>query len=116
MALPNEIRDREYQKFVVDSNDKPVVRITKSVAGVSFYNSTTNETKTLKSGAGILHRVICSKVGGTLAIYDALSATNPIGTITMASGTIATLEFSLNFVTGLTIVGTTGGDFTIVYE
>lgn len=70
----------------------------------------------LKRGAGTLHHVINSNNAGTLSIYDALSAVNPIAIIDLTK-VFGTQVFDLDFYTGLTIVQTdNGSDTTIVFE
>ena len=84
----------------------------------SFVNYSTAQAGTqIKTGAGILKRVVISNPGTamTIALYDALSATNPIATIAAAFGA---LEFNVSFATGLFVViaGTAVGDVTISYQ
>ncbi len=73
----------------------------------------------LKYGAGKLQKVIVNYMpnGGSTALYDALTATNPIAICAPATNFSGTLEYDLDFYTGLTVVTANGNtDVTIVYE
>ena len=70
----------------------------------------------LKRGAGTLHGVVNGNNKGTLAIYDALSATNQIALIDLTI-VLGTQEYDLDFYTGLTMVQTdAASDTTIIFE
>lgn len=84
-----------------------------------YKNITTAATTVVKSGSGILERIIVNSggSGSTIAIYDNTSAaTTLIGTATSASQ--ATLIYGCRFSTGLTIVTASGtaADITVVYR
>lgn len=84
-----------------------------------YRNITGATTVTVKSGAGLLKRIIINKpTNGTATLYDNTAGSGTvIGTISYTNGTPPTyLEYGLNFTTGLTIV-TTGAntDITVVY-
>jgi hypothetical protein len=87
----------------------------------SFSNINTNTTTTVKSGAGVLKRIVVNKVGAssnTCTIYDNTSGTGTIiGTIDPVY-TQMVFEYDLVFSTGLTIVTANGtaADLTIVYQ
>ena len=87
----------------------------------SFSNINTNTTTTVKSGAGVLKRIVVNKVGAllnTCTIYDNTTATGTIiGTIDLVH-TQMVFEYDVVFNTGLTIVTATGtaADLTIVYQ
>lgn len=87
----------------------------------SFSNINTNTTSTVKSGAGVLKRIVVNKVGAssnTCTIYDNTTATGTIiGTIDPVH-TQMVFEYDLVFSTGLTIVTANGtaADLTIVYQ
>ena len=87
----------------------------------SFSNINTNTTTTVKSGAGVLKRIVVNKVGAssnTCTIYDNTTATGTIiGTIDPVH-TQMVFEYDVVFNTGLTIVTATGtaADLTIVYQ
>ena len=86
----------------------------------SFSNINTNTTSTVKSGAGVLKRIVVNKVGAlsnTCTIYDNTTATGTIiGTIDPHTHMV--FEYDVVFNTGLTIVTATGtaADLTIVYQ
>lgn len=80
-----------------------------------------SETKVAKYGPGTLHRIIVNDpdTNGTITIYDNTTASGDIIAVIDVSKitTINTLEYDVDFSTGLTIVSaTTPGDFTFVYE
>lgn len=82
-------------------------------------NITTNTTTLVKSGAGFLHTITLNKpvATGTIALYDALTATTPFATITVPAGQmVVTLAYDKAFTTGLTIVtATVAQDITVSY-
>ena len=86
----------------------------------SFSNINTNTTTTVKSGAGVLKRIVVNKIGAlsnTCTIYDNTTATGTIiGTIDPHTHMV--FEYDVVFNTGLTIVTATGtaADLTIVYQ
>ena len=72
-----------------------------------------------KSGPGILRTVSYNSnaVNGTLTIYDALTATNPIMTVTTTNMTATSWNLDLPFYTGLTYTTSAGGhNITLVFE
>ena len=87
----------------------------------SFSNINTNTTSTVKSGAGVLKRIVVNKVGAlsnTCTIYDNTTATGTIiGTIDPVH-TQMVFEYDLVFSTGLTIVTANGtaADITVIYK
>lgn len=87
----------------------------------SFSNINTNTTTTVKSGAGVLKRIVVNKVGAssnTCTIYDSTTATGTIiGTIDPVH-TQMVFEYDLVFSTGLTIVTANGtaADITVIYK
>lgn len=98
-----------------------ILRLGSSAPAPAFANVTGAATSTLKRGSGTLHRVVCNNTGTpapTLTIYDALSASGTvIGTIGATTGGIGTLEYGVNFTTGLTVVSTgTAANWTICYD
>ena len=76
-------------------------------------------TTVVKTGQGILHTITFNKpvATGTIIVYDALTATNPIASITIpASPQPVTLHYDVVFETGLTIVTDTAAqDMTVSY-
>ena len=87
----------------------------------SFSNINTNTTSTVKSGAGVLKRIVVNKVGAlsnTCTIYDNTTATGTIiGTIDPVH-TQMVFEYDLAFSIGLTIVTANGtaADITVIYK
>ncbi len=87
----------------------------------NYENINTNTTTVVKSGSGVLKRIVVNKVGGasnTCTIYDNTTATGTIiGTIDPVH-TQMVFEYDVVFNTGLTIVTATGtaADLTIVYQ
>jgi len=78
-------------------------------------------TTLVKSGAGLLARITFNKpvATGVVTVYDALTATGtPIAIITTpASPMPVTLEYGIEFATGLCIVTATAAqDITVVYQ
>ena len=87
----------------------------------SFSNINTNTTSTVKSGAGVLKRIVVNKVGSllnTCTIYDNTSGTGTIIATIDPVHTQMVFEYDVVFNTGLTIVTATGtaADLTIVYQ
>lgn len=79
-----------------------------------------NRPKVVKSGPGILRRVIINSIGvgsPTLTMYDnTTNSGNVIGIISLL-GVTNSMEYNLNFTTGLTIVSnSTSSDYTLVYD
>ena len=90
-------------------------------ASSSYLHLNANGTTTVKSGAGVLRRIVINTRGGiinTLTIYDNTAATGAvIGAVdTVAAG--GAFDYELDFTTGLTVVlaGGTAADITIIYE
>jgi len=87
----------------------------------SFSNINTNTTSTVKSGAGVLKRIVVNKIGtssNTCTIYDNTSGTGTIIATIDPVHTQMVFEYDVVFNTGLTIVTATGtaADLTIVYQ
>lgn len=82
----------------------------------NYRNITTNTTTLVKTGAGILKSItVNTTAAGTIGIFDAVTATNPIGTL-KASVAEGTYEFNIGFGTGLTIVTGAASDITVSYR
>ena len=87
----------------------------------SYLHLNANGTTTVKSGAGVLRRIVINTRGGivnTLTIYNNTAATGAvIGAVdTVNAG--GAFDYELDFTTGLTVVlaGGTAADITIIYE
>ena len=87
----------------------------------NYENINTNTTTTVKSGSGVLKRIVVNKVGAssnTCTIYDNTSGTGTIIATIDPVHTQMVFEYDVVFNTGLTIVTATGtaADLTIVYQ
>ncbi len=104
---------------VLASNHSDIVTKT-SASSYAHLNST--GTTTIKSGAGILRRVVVNTRGGitnTLTIYDNTSGSGTvIAAIDTVNGVLGNFEYNVAFSTGLTVVNATGtsADITVIYE
>ena len=90
-------------------------------SGIWQYTNITTQTTTLvKTGAGILHTITFNKpvATGTCEFDDAITHTNPMGTITTPTNPLpVTLYYDVEFVTGLSITtGTASQDITIAWN
>lgn len=89
--------------------------------GAKFITITSATTTVVKSGSGILKRIIFNKFValGVATIYDNTAASGTvIGTITLPLALLSSngfIDYGLNFSTGLTIVTSVAFDMTIVY-
>ena len=104
---------------VLASNHSDIVT-KKSASSYAHLNST--GTTTIKSGAGILRRVVINTKGGalnTFTIYDNTSGSGTvIAAIDTTSGVLGNFEYNVAFSTGLTVVDAIGtsADITVIYE
>ncbi len=104
---------------VLASNHSDIVTKT-SASSYAHLNST--GTTTIKSGAGILRRVVINTKGGitnTLTIYDNTSGSGTvIAAIDTVNGVSGNFEYNVAFSTGLTIVSASGtsANATVIYE
>ena len=104
---------------VLASNHSDIVT-KKSASNYAHLNST--GTTTIKSGAGILRRVVINTRGGllnTFTIYDNTSGSGTvIAAIDTVNGVSGQFEYGVSFSTGLTVVNATGtsADITVIYE
>jgi hypothetical protein len=89
-------------------------------AGASKTNITTATTTQVKSGAGILHKVIVNTAvsAATISIYDATSGTtNPIGVITCpVTAAPFQMEYNCDIATGIRVVTSGATDVTVVWR
>jgi hypothetical protein len=89
-------------------------------SGNAFSNVSTATTTTVKTGAGVLDRLVINKAGTgtTIVIYDNTAASGTkIATLTSTAQT--TLHYNIRFTTGLTIVtdaGSGAADVTVSYR
>lgn len=104
---------------VLASNHSDIVT-KKSASSYAHLNST--GTTTIKSGAGILRRVVVNTNGSgsnTFTIYDNTSGSGTvIAAIDTVNGVSGHFEYNVAFSTGLTVVDATGtsADITVIYE
>ena len=104
---------------VLASNHSDIVT-KKSASSYAHLNST--GTTTIKSGAGILRRVVVNTRGGalnTFTIYDNTSGSGTvIAAIDTVNGVLGHFEYNVAFSTGLTVVDAIGtsADITVIYE
>ncbi len=91
-------------------------------ASSSYLHLNANGTTTVKSGAGVLRRIVINTRGGilnTLTIYDNTTATGAvIGVVDTSVAEAGAFDYELDFTTGLTVVLASGtaADITIIYE
>ena len=106
-----------------DTGDTPTVIANKIAVAQTGSNSFTNiptaTTTTVKSGAGIVDRIIVNSGGAssTLVLYDNTAGSGTkIGTFTTAAQ--ASLTLNCAFATGLTAVTANGtaADITVIYR
>lgn len=92
------------------------------LAPSSYLHLNANGTTTVKSGAGVLRRIVINTKGSTantLTIYDNTAATGAvIGVVDTVNAAGGAFDYELDFTTGLTVVlaGGTAADITIIYE
>ncbi len=89
--------------------------------GSNFRNINSIATTTVKSGAGILRRIAINTKGAasnTATIYDNIAGSGMVIAVIDTTASISTLEYSLVFSTGLTVVTAAGtaADITVIYE
>lgn len=90
-------------------------------AGSKSTNIVGATTTTVKSGSGILRRIVFNKFValGVATIYDNTAGSGTVlATVTLPAALLASngsIEYNLNFATGLTIVTSVAFDMTVVY-
>lgn len=88
----------------------------------NFLNIAGAATTTVKSGAGILSKIIINKpiATGVITIYDNTAGSGTkIGTITNPAALVqqqVPISYGLAFATGLTIVTSAADDITVIYR
>jgi hypothetical protein len=114
-------RARSITGAVADGTGLGVTAV--ELAGSLFNNITTATTTTVKSGKGILHKLIFNTyvASATVTIYDNTAASGTkIGTLTLpstiTSDTPICLPYDLQFSTGLTLVTSAATDITVIYR
>ena len=90
-----------------------------TISAYKYTNITGQATTTIKSGAGVLHKVCINTPAatGTITIYDNTAGSGTkIATITAYASTNPCLSYDAAFSTGLTVVtATASSDITISY-
>lgn len=115
------LRDAEQFQALAEDNAVGVVVVENRYV---FFNIAAAGTQVLKSGPGLLHRIVINTFTASqvITIYDSLSgAGTKIGTITFPASLLnngpVSVEFNCTFATGLTFVTATGTpDITVVYR
>jgi hypothetical protein len=103
-----DLGDGTYANYHMQSGNKSV-------------NITGAATTTVKTGAGILRRIAFNKFValGVATIYDNTAGSGTVlATITLPAALLSSngsIEYNLNFATGLTIVTSVAFDMTVVY-
>jgi hypothetical protein len=89
--------------------------------GYNFTNILTATTTTVKTGGGVLKRIVINKAvaTSTITIYDNTAASGTkIGIITQPAAVVqsqSALEYNVHFAIGLTIVTSSTDDITVVW-
>lgn len=89
--------------------------------GNKSVNITGATTTVVKTGAGILRRVVFNKFValGVATFYDSTSGSGTVlATVTLPAALLSSngsIEYNLNFATGLTVVTSVAFDMTVVY-
>lgn len=97
---------------------QPVV-IQLATSGYAYLHA--NGTTTVKTGAGVLRRIVIGSTGSvlnTLTVYDNTTATGSIIALIDTTLQRGSLDFEVNFTTGLTLVLASGtaAHITVIFE
>lgn len=85
-------------------------------AGSPYARIASATTTTVKSGAGILHRIVVNTLAaGSITVYDNTTGSGTIIAV-INSGVERDVEYDLAFATGLTIVTSAAADLTVVFR
>lgn len=97
--------------------------VTKVEFRYRYFNIVSATTTVLKSGYGVLHRIIFNKriAAGVTTVYDNTSAAGTkIGTITEGAAILSdppnSTEYNVEFAYGLTVVTSAAEDITVVWS
>lgn len=99
---------------VVASNQPPVPIIFRGPS-TQHVRINTNTTTVVKSGSGILRRII-KMSGGNLTLYNNTAGSGTVIQVISGTNPTGTLIYDIEFTIGLTIVSASGPDAIIVYE
>jgi hypothetical protein len=110
--------------YLATQLDKTNDSITNYPYGHQYQNITTDATTIVKSGSGVLHRIVINTpvASSVITLYDnTTNSGSKIGTITLPATLLSqgpmVAQYELAFTTGLTIVtGTGASDITVVYR
>ncbi len=82
-----------------------------------FNNIKTGTTTTVKSGAGILHKIVVNTTAaGAITVYNNTAGSGATIATLKASIVEGTYEYDLAFTVGLTIVTAAASDITVTYR
>lgn len=82
-----------------------------------FNNIKTATTTTVKSGAGVLHKIVINTTAaGTITVYDNTTATGTTIATIAASAAGPVYIYDLAFTLGLTVVTGAASDITVIYR
>jgi hypothetical protein len=108
---------------ILEVRSSTINRLGEYATAPQWYHVATNETRVLKYGPGVLHKVMCNSPGGagnTIILYDDLTAVagNMIASIDLNKANITggVFDYELSFNNGLTYVTNASVDTTIIYE
>lgn len=101
-------------------NDSALVLSNKAATAAAsnkYSNITTATTTAVKSGSGIVERIVVNKVGSssTVTVYDN-TAGSGTKIATINSDSLGTYHYGCRFGTGLTVVTVGTPDVTVVYR
>jgi hypothetical protein len=112
LAVPQTLTDGKVQGPMADVMGGQII----SPMGL-YNNIKTATTTTVKSGAGMLHKIVVNTTAaGTIIIYDNTAGSGTtIGTLKASVGE-NTYTYDTPFATGLTIVTAAASDITVTYR
>lgn len=83
----------------------------------AYYHISSANTFQVKTGAGVLKRVvICANINGTTIIYDDVAGTANIMANLAANIAPCSIDFNCSFRTGLKVVTSGANVVTLIYE
>lgn len=111
LAVPQILTDGKIQGPMADV----VGGVIASPTGL-FNNIKTATTTTVKTGAGVLHKIVINTTTAfTITVYDNTTATGTT-IATIAASATGVFIYDLAFTTGLTIVTGGASDITVTYR
>lgn len=120
IGLENFLAGGNANNPAMEIRNAAILRHGRVTARPTFKQTTTNETVTLKSGPGTLHRVVISKAGGagsTIQLYNNTAASGElIATITTETA-LGSVELGCDFDVGLTYVTSSADcEVTLIWD